>query len=575
MAQAVAYRAHTRIRLTLLVLSEAAAHLSPLRLVRFGRPFAVPDRLLAEPRPVIGGNAIAGAALYGGTFTFAGTSREADGKSIFEISPPNAQWAHELHGFSWLADLAAADTVLARAYARSLISEWAAFGRGKKEARQEDVAARRIINWLTYSGFVLDDADALFRRKFLRALARQTSKLRREIGLLPSGPSRLLTAIALTQAGLCLPDASGHLACGSAYLTDDLDALILPDGGPATRNPADILSLALDLLPLADCFSERGLAPPLALSTALDRMLPMLRFFRHNDGTLALFNGMGATPTDLLAAVIALDETRGQPVQNASFSGYQRLQAGKTVLIADTGLPPPLALSRNAHAGTLSFELTAGDARLVVNCGVPGDGHAGRRLAARKTAAHSTASVGGASSARFVSNGLLSRILGPLLRDGPTRVDVFREDRGGGGMIRASHNGYEARFGMLHERSLHLHPRGRRLDGVDVLRPTRRKTHAEISLCFHLHPDVRARLVDNGEGVLLTLPDGEIWLFAAEGHLAALEESIFFAGPSGPRRTEQIVLKVGERSGARVNWSFIRAGSEVEQRAGLMAPALS
>jgi uncharacterized heparinase superfamily protein len=562
MAEAMTDRAHTGTQLTLLVLGEAAARLSPRRLMRFGRPFSVPDRLLVIPRPVIPGDAIAGAALYGGTFTLAGTSRDAGGKSIFEISAPNSEWARELHGFSWLADLAAADTMLARAYARSLIAEWVAFGRSKKDAWATETAARRLINWLSYAHFLIEDADADFRRRFLRGLARQTSRLRRDIGQLPSGVPRLVTAIALAQAGLCLPDSSGHLACGSDYLTDDLDALILPDGGPATRNPADILTLALDLLPLNDSFSERGLAPPRALNTALDRMLPMLRFFQHADGTLALFNGMGATRTDLLAAAISLDDTRGQPVQNASFSGYQRMEALGTVIIADTGLPPPLALSREAHAGTLSFELTAGEARMVVNCGAPQDGHAGRRMAARKTAAHSTVSVGSSSSARFVRNRLIKRILGPLLRDGPSRVEVFREDRGGAGLVRATHNGYEARFGVLHERSLHLDALGTRLDGVDVLRPTRRKTHSDITLAFHLHPDVRASLVEDGEGVLLALPDGEIWLFAAEGCRAELEESIFFAGSSGPRRTDQIVLRLGERAGARVNWSFIRAGRD-------------
>src|ERR1044071_3335882 len=146
MADAMADRAHTRTRLLMLVLAEAAAHFSPRRLFRFSRPFSVPDRLLAVPRPVVSGNAVAGAALYGGTFSFAGVDRDAGGKSIFEISAPNSDWARELHGFSWLADLAAADTVLARAYARSLIVEWAAFGRGKKHALEPEVAARRVLN---------------------------------------------------------------------------------------------------------------------------------------------------------------------------------------------------------------------------------------------------------------------------------------------------------------------------------------------------------------------------------------------------------------------------------------------
>ena len=51
----------------------------------------------------------------------------------------------------------------------------------------------------------------------------------------------------------------------------------------------------------------------------------MLRFFRHSDGTLALFNCMGATPTDLLAAAIAMAYA---PMPS---------QAGKTSWTANVG----------------------------------------------------------------------------------------------------------------------------------------------------------------------------------------------------------------------------------------------
>ena len=57
-------------------------------------------------------------------------------------------------------------------------------------------------------------------------------------------------------------------------------------------------------------------------------MMPMLRFFRHGDGTFALFNGMGPTPPDLLATMLAYDDARGTPVANAPHSGYQRIEAG-------------------------------------------------------------------------------------------------------------------------------------------------------------------------------------------------------------------------------------------------------
>ena len=59
-------------------------------------------------------------------------------------------------------------------------------------------------------------------------------------------------------------------------------------------------------------------------------MMPMLRFFRHGDGNFAHFNGMGPTPADLLATVLAYDDARGAPLSNAPHSGYQRVEAGET-----------------------------------------------------------------------------------------------------------------------------------------------------------------------------------------------------------------------------------------------------
>src|SRR5262249_60996838 len=123
-------------------------------------------------------------------------------------------------------------------------------------------------------------------------------------------------------------------------------------------------------LPLRTVFSRRDIPPPQALLNAIDRMMPMLRFFRHGDGNFALFNGMGPTQTDLLTTILAYDEARGAPVSNASHSGFQRLENAHALILMDTGVAPPLAASLDAHAGCLSFEFSAKHARIVVNCGI-------------------------------------------------------------------------------------------------------------------------------------------------------------------------------------------------------------
>ena len=82
-------------------------------------------------------------------------------------------------------------------------------------------------------------------------------------------------------------------------------------------------------LPLRQLFSARDLQPPQALNNAIDRMMPMLRFFRHADGNFAQFNGMGPTPVDLVATVLAYDDARGTPVSNAPHRAISASTPGK------------------------------------------------------------------------------------------------------------------------------------------------------------------------------------------------------------------------------------------------------
>src|SRR6202049_4114524 len=201
-----------------------------------------------------------------------------------------------------------------------------------------------------------------------------------------------------------------HLRTAMKKLAAELDRQILPDGGHISRNPGALIEILLDLLPLSQAFTARNVPPPPALTHAVDRMMPMLRFFRHGDGAFALFNGMGPTSPELIATILAYDDARGEPVANAPHSGYQRIQAGSTVLLMDTGVPPPIGLSADAHAGCLSFELSAKHQRLVVTCALPMAGRENWRQVARATAAHSTVIFNDSSSCQFLESGAFRRM---------------------------------------------------------------------------------------------------------------------------------------------------------------------
>jgi len=514
------------------------------------------DRLVIAPQDLRTADPTRAAEIYSGRFAFAGKIVICDGRSPFEMIEPSQEWAEALLGFGWLRHLRAADTAITRAHARALVDDWINLqGSWNAPPWQPEILSRRIMSWLSQATLILDEADAPFYRRFLRSLNKQVQFLRSTAKDTPDGVPRLQARMALTYAALCIASQMRSLPRATQRLVADLERQILPDGGHASRNPDALIELLLDMLPLREAFTARNIAPPAPLINAIDRMMPMLRFFRHGDGTFGLFNGMGPTPPDLLATLIAYDDARGTPVANAIHAGYQRIEAGHSVLLMDTGRPPPPEMSFEACAGCLSFELSAKTQRIIVNAGIPATAKDNWREFARSTAAHSTAIFNNVSSCRFKD--------GRAIVGGPVHVGVEREhDRDGTVVVRASHDGYAGRFSVIHQRTLVVSPDGNRIDGEDLFLSSRgdvipAKSPDEFAIRFHLHPSVRATRIADGHGVMLVLPNRDLWNFHTYEDITDLEESAYLGGQDGPRRSLQIVIRGNARQAPRVRWTFL------------------
>src|SRR3546814_14530627 len=90
----------------------------------------------------------------------------------------------------------------------------------------------------------------------------------------------------------------------------------------------------------------------------------MLRLLQHGDGGLALFNGSNEGEDLQIGLVLQRAASGKGPLQSAPASGFQRLQAGRTLVLVDCGRPPPPGYDRLAHARTLSFAMSVGPERL-------------------------------------------------------------------------------------------------------------------------------------------------------------------------------------------------------------------
>ncbi|WP_051134200.1 heparinase II/III family protein [Methylocystis sp. ATCC 49242] len=534
---------------------------APYHLVK-SMAIAPPERLRVAPPEIRTTDSTVADEIYAGYFSFEGKTVQTHGASPFGLSAPTPGWRRALAGFSWLRHLRAADRALAQANARALVADFLSL-RGlprRDPAMEPAVIARRLLSFLTQSPVLLDGADADFYDAFMRSLAHSARLLWRALASGEArGADRMFCAVALAQYAVCADNGRKIGPQVTHALSAELDRQILSDGGHISRNPQVAVDLLLDLLPLRQVIAARGLQTPESMLRSIDRMMPTLRMLQHGDGSLALFNGMGATALDRLANVLAYEDSRGAAPANAPYSGYQRLEARDALVIVDAGPPPPPEFSRGAHAGCLSFEFSLGFERVVVNCGAPAPQHEDARELARATAAHSTLVLGDMSSARIGPRGAGRWAAGRIL-DGPRVVSVERRQLEDETTLVMSHDGYRRDFGLVHARELTLTHDATTVAGRDRLlvaeNATPRAAPTEFEIRFHLHPRVRA--APRGADVELTLANGETLLFEAVGARPLVEESIFFANPGGARRCAQIVLRGYASPQAEVRWSLQR-----------------
>lgn len=507
--------------------------------------------------------------LLRGDFPFAGGRVRIAAGTPWEAAAPNDTWAEEVNGFGWLRHFAARNDAEVTRHACWLVTTWIRSHHQYSDLQwAPHVIGRRLRAWLANWPLIARPADEAWRRIVLAHMARQASHLANTFLSAPNGFPRIEAAGGLALTALALIDDRPLAERTLEQLGIELGRQILPDGGHISRSPEIHLETYLLVLSLEDLARHRGVRLPVSIRNALDRMAPMIPFFRHGDGRLALFNGASEGPP-------LTDDQRLYPIggkecfSHARHSGYQRVEAGTARLFLDVGTPPPVRYGGTAHMSALAFELSIGSSRLVTNCGVIDYLGPEWRTALRQTAAHSAASLADDPTGRVLNGSLPGRLIGASLVDGASEVTSQRFESDGGVLIEGSHDAYRERFGLLQERRLFLNGEGTDLRGedrfVEAEGETAGKTPAPPPILrFHLHPDVRASQPEPGGAVELALSRGERWAFRALGAPVTLETSVYLGAGTAVEPTVQIVMRgdasASSGTGAVFKWKFHRTG---------------
>jgi uncharacterized heparinase superfamily protein len=515
----------------------------------------VPQAFVAVPPDPWPGDGLRGNAMLAGEFTGGGRKRAIEGDPWAQGDAP-PEWLAELHSFAWLRDLKEVGGEEPARFAAAMLDGWmVANTRVAGVAWRADVVASRLIHWISNSAMIFRGADRTFIERFFKSLALQRKHLMRLVPGDLAGSALLRGIKGLIYAHLALAEREGPLNGALQLLTREISRQVMPDGGHCERSPAVQVGLLRDLIDIRGALLAAHKEIPASVQSAIDRMAPMVRFFRHGDGGLALFNDSDEGDPSSIDLLLARSGASGKPLTHAPHSGFQRLSAGGSLVLFDAGAPPAKPNDAHAHAGTLSFEFSVGKERMIVNCGALQGADANWRRAQRTTAAHSTAVIDDTNSAELRADGSLGAR--------PEKVSSTRNEADGAIWVEAQQDGYLRHFGVLHRRRLYLAAAGNDLRGEDAFVGEGGKRvkggGKPFAIRFHLHPDTKVSLVQNGASALIQLGNGQGWRLRASGAALSLSESIYLGIGGQMKRIEQIVLTgTLQPDGAIVKWGLTR-----------------
>jgi uncharacterized heparinase superfamily protein len=459
-------------------------HLRPGQLIgraRFKLARPSPDLRPAPPLRGTGGHWTCPAArrpsmLGPSEFLFLNDRRSIDGGRWDD--PTLAKlWRYNLHYFDDLCATGAPDRAR---WHHALIGRWVrenppAHGTGWEPYP----TSLRIVNWCKWT-LAGNDLPA----EAIHSLAVQARWLTRRLEWHLLGNHLFVNAKALVFAG-CLfdgPEADAWRATGTRILVEQVPEQVLPDGGQFERSPmyhALALEDVLDLINLARTFPALGSGWMHAIEGCVGPMRRWLSVMCHPDGEVSFFNdsAIGVHPSpgelDRYARRLGLGELAAvaDGVTVLADSGYVRMQRGDAVAIVDVGPVGPDYLPGHAHADTLSFELSIGGRRVLVNSGTSEYGVGPERLRQRGTAAHNTVVVNGQDSSEVWGGFRVAR------RARPSRLEVCPDSDPM--RVACAHDGYaRLRGSPSHRRTWELGTRSLRIiDDVSRARDARSRWH--------------------------------------------------------------------------------------------------
>ena len=450
-----------------------------------------------------------------------------------------------LHSFFWLFSL---DLKSSKKITQSVILNWIEENNNyNKKNWEADILSRRIIAWISNSKLTYENSEDKYKNKFNTIIQKQINHLINEIEKSKLFDDKMIGCAAIILTGLSFKEDK-YLNFGLTLLKKIINFSFDNQSFPKSRSIRQLNFYLKYFVLIREWLKESQNEIPEYIDEIIFYLGKSYSILCQGIKKNILFNGNHEEKNNDFDQYL---NNHGYKFKNNSLEagGYAILKNKKISLVMDIGPTPEKKFSRNYQCGALSFEIISNNKKLICNSGYFQKTKHKLNNISRSSANHSTLIVDNHSSCKINSSKLeIENNLKILKKKTVMEKNYWN--------ICASHDGYNKRYGIIHEREIEFFPENYKFIGQDKLLKKKNFKSSNFEIRFHLEPNVKIMKTQDGKSILIDI-ENEGWKFTAHGYTIDIETGLYFGKKNSFTENQNLFISgITQNENQIIKWEF-------------------
>ena len=471
--------------------------------------------------------------------------------SIWSSNNINKKDYKKLHSFFWLFSL---DLKSSKKSTQSTIENWIESNQKYNFKNWDtDILSKRIIAWLSNSKLTYEDSNEDYKKKFNATIQKQVNHLINEIERSEWIDDKMIGCSAIILTGLAYKNNSRYLSFGINLLKKIIKFSFDDNGFPKSRNIRQLIFYLKYFVLIREWLKESQTDIPEYINETIYYLGQSYALICQDLNQNILFNGNHIAYNGDFENYLRRLGYKFKS-ETTEVGGYVVLKNKKIALVMDVGEPPEKKFSTNYQSGALSFEIIIDSKKLISNSGYFQNYKHQLNNLSKSTAAQSTMIIDNNSSCNFKKESNQKSIIEQGLKIIKKSI-IFEKNYWS---IKSAHDGYNKKYGVIHERQIEFFTEKNKFIGTDKLIIKKKIKNFNFEIRFHLEPDAKVMKTQDEKSIFIEL-DKEAWKFVCEDHSVNIETGLYFGKKNSYTENKNIFISgMTQSENQTIKWELIK-----------------